>query len=81
MKLRDLRKIQKIIKHLRRSYPNLELSFVLETKFFYYISVSDPYVMLEREFMRRRDIVRVLHGIGLSKKLLFITKGQYIKKK
>jgi len=78
---RDLKTLHKVLKHIRRKYPKIEFILYLETKFFYYISVSDPYIFSNPKFIRRRDLVRRIHGRGLKKKILFITFGQYIKRK
>lgn len=80
MKVSELRIIHRVIKHIKRKFPEVELKIQLETKFFYYISVNDPYIMIDKEFSKRRDLVRKLHGRKLKKKTLFITQGQFIKK-
>jgi len=77
----DLRILYKVIKHTKRKFPKNHFKLYLETKFFFYISVSDPSLFANKEFINRKQFVKRVHGQGLSKQIMFVTQGTYIRKK
>lgn len=68
----NLKIIRKVLKHLRRYYPDYKFGFKGETKFFLEIYIEDPLLYCNIDFCKRRNLIRKVHGSKATKRIFFV---------